>query len=181
MTIIGIDPGISGGICFLNVDNHTIKCYPMPTLEEVFTKNGKKQTRLIVDEDRITELLHEHADRESIAVVEKVSAGAFSGNGQVRIQGATSSFRFGKAFGVVLGVLAGCGIPRANRHLVAPQVWKKEYGLGSCKEDSIALACELFTCNSVDFTVNPVTGRKKAMDGIAEAALIAEYGYRRIG
>ena len=55
-------------------------------------------------------------------------------------------------------------------HTVRPQEWKKFYGLSRNKQESIDLALEHYP--SLD---NEIT--KISDDGIAEAVLIAEYGY----
>lgn len=52
---------------------------------------------------------------------------------------------------------------------VRPQVWKRHFGLSADKNESIALACSMWP------KLKKVV-RRKSDDGIAEAALIAEYG-----
>lgn len=181
-TIIGVDPGLTGALSFYDVDTKTLKCYPMPIRSVPYTRmvkgKSKKGTRDEVDQYAMAVIVKENCDvRDTMAFVEKVSAGAFSSNGTERKQGVTSAYRFGCGYGVIQGVLAGVGFQREQVVFVHPATWKNKLGLiGQTKKESIALACKLFPCNVVDFTVNPVTQRKKEMDGVAESALITHYG-----
>lgn len=88
-------------------------------------------------------------------------------------QGVTSMFHFGENFGFIQGVLRAYGIPY---ELVRPQRWKKEFGITSDKNTSIAVAQRLFP--AVDFRR---TDRcRKPDDGMAEAALMALYAKRKM-
>jgi crossover junction endodeoxyribonuclease RuvC len=79
-------------------------------------------------------------------------------------QGVTSAFSFGRSTGAVEAL----GLFWAGRaEWVSPQVWKKHYGLSKDKQASLDLAQQKF---GDDFV-----WRKKADDGIAEAALIAHW------
>jgi crossover junction endodeoxyribonuclease RuvC len=82
-------------------------------------------------------------------------------------QGVTSVFRFGYGAGVVEGVFATLCIPI---EFVRPQVWKKSFGLGSDKEQSLALARRTWPYAD-SFT-------RKKDEGRAESALLAEYARR---
>ena len=96
---IGIDPGKSGGICFLMDDDiKTLKC-PATT------------------HDMAEELILSKDIRKCTAVVEKVWS--FPG------QGVVSTFNFGYNYGLWIGILSALKI---TYKLVPPQKWMKHYG-----------------------------------------------------
>lgn len=100
-----------------------------------------------------------------IACVEKV--GAMPG------QGVTSMFHFGENFGYIRGTL------EANKiayQLIPPKTWKKEFGLNSNKESSIAVCKRLFP----EVSLKRTERCKKDHDGMAEALLMAEYARRKL-
>ena len=71
-----------------------------------------------------------------------------------------------------MGIFEAIGITLGIKVMTArPQVWKKHYGLTASKAESIALAKEKWP------KLEPAL-RKKKSDGIAEAALIGDWGYR---
>jgi crossover junction endodeoxyribonuclease RuvC len=81
-------------------------------------------------------------------------------------QGVVSSFKFGVVYGQALSLAQRF---RAPWHLVTPKVWKKEMGLSSDKNESLAMARELWP--------EAPLSRKKDVDR-AEALLLAEYWRR---
>ena len=90
-------------------------------------------------------------------------------------QGVASTFTFGLGFGEILGICRAYGFTEENENLllVPPQTWKKHYGLiGKSKEDSVKVAMGRWPY--CDFL--PSRRAKKPSDGIAEAALIGQYG-----
>lgn len=158
---IGIDPGLKGGLAFYSPDELIV--IPTPVFSTTFLKQGKKKTRNEMDLDKIHEIIIEF-DQSSYAIecayLEQVAA--------MTGQGVTSMFRFGQNFGQWQGVLAGFGI---RTELVWPQTWKASYKLNRSKTTSLELARELWPMNSEE------SFRLKKHDGLAEAALIAKYGY----
>lgn len=97
------------------------------------------------------------------AVVEKVHA--------MPQQGVTSMFSFGRAAGYIDGVLGANNIPITH---VPPQIWKKYFGLlKHGKNASIAMAWKLYP----DICLRKSPRCKVDSDGMAEALLIAHYGY----
>lgn len=151
--ILGIDPGINGGMAFIGGDE--IHLYNTPTVKVPYVRKGKKSTRLELDLKRIAELVKLH--NPTIAVIEKVAARPG--------QGTTSMFRFGQSFGQVEGVLAGREVETIY---VTPRTWKKYFSLTKDKDDSLNLARTLFPA------YNKVWKFKKN-NGVAEAALLARY------
>ena len=87
-------------------------------------------------------------------------------------QGVTSSFNFGANYGWIQGMLWTLGIPF---ELVTPQKWKKEFGVTSDKNTSIAVAHRLFP--NMDFRRTPRS--RTDDDGIAEALLMAVSAMRK--
>jgi len=146
---LGIDPGISGGLSFLNLDSGELTPYRMPV-----DKSGKR-TELDICE--IIRLIRLH--KPCRANLEAVHA--------MPRDGGVGAFAFGKGFGILLGILATLEVPV---RLIPPQTWKKHYDLIKAdKEKSRELASRLFPSN-VD------SWRFKRDDGVAESALIARYG-----
>lgn len=149
MRILGIDPGLDGGLGLVCDYGHDLRSFRMPTITD------KKNKRHIC-EPVLTRLIYSCSP--DIAYVEKVSG--------MRGWGVSSTFKFGVGYGVVLGILHAFDIPV---HLVQPRAWKKVYGLGKDKGTSIQVARHLFPSLGDDF-------KSKTKDnGRAEALLIASY------
>ena len=158
---IGIDPGLKGAIAFYHPEELIV--IPTPVKSTTFVKQGKKKTRNEMDLDRVREILVEFdgaSYKVEVAYLEHVAA--MSG------QGVTSMFRFGQNYGQWEGMLAGFGI---RTETVWPQTWKASYGLTRTKTTSLELAREYWPDNAEE------SFRLKKHDGMAEAALIAKYGY----
>jgi crossover junction endodeoxyribonuclease RuvC len=173
--IIGVDPGLTGAIAFLQKQNDggadywSLQVCDMPIYEVV--RNGKKRHELA--EDELIKLVQQHRKSEfpsatghsdNMAFVEKVAS--------MPGMGAPSVFSFGCQFGQLRMMLACLEIPRT---FVTPQAWKKFCGLkhGASKDESRRLACEKFPEYSDLFA-------RKKDDGRAEAALIAWYGAQQV-
>ena len=152
MTILGIDPGASGGIAFFSMQRGLLSIFDMPTVE---VKRGGK-TKREVSAAMLNAIIG--ARDIDAAFVEKV--GAMPG------QGVSSMFQFGRSVGMIEGVLAALEIPT---NYVTPQVWQKTVGARGGKDASRARASELFPAYAANFT-------RKKDDGRADAALIAWYG-----
>jgi len=83
--------------------------------------------------------------------------------------GVTGMFKYGGAYALVLGVIGIIGTPVK---LVVPQIWKPAMALGRDKDNSIALALELYPNSNL---VPQPRGRANNHN-IAEAVLIARWG-----
>ena len=157
MLVIGIDPGISGSICFFQ-DGKIIDVVEMPTMTE--GKKNKKQVNgsQIYNEisERITKL-----DKTNIKVViEQVSA--------MPGQGVTSMFNFGQSYGILKGICSAMQLPM---YFVRPTKWKKYFNLiNSEKDASRTRAIEIFPYFSSQLS------RKKDSNK-ADAILIASFYY----
>ena len=155
MLIIGIDPGISGSICFFE-DGVIKDVLEMPTMTE--GKKNKKQVNgsQIFNEISVRIL---KIDRKDIKVViEHVTA--------MPGQGVTSMFNFGQSFGILKGICSAMQLPM---YFVRPAKWKKYFNLiNSEKDASRTRAIEIFPYFSSQLS------RKKDSNK-ADAILLASY------
>ena len=157
MLIIGIDPGISGSICFFK-DGKVIEVIEMPTMTD-----GKKNKRQVNGSQIFNEISKRiiGMDRENIKVViEQVSA--------MPGQGVTSMFNFGQSFGILKGICSSMQLPM---YFVRPTKWKKYFNLiNSEKDASRTKAIEIFPYFSGNLS-------KKKDCNKADAMLIASFYY----
>ena len=131
MIIVGIDPGITGAICFFS-KGKVIDVIDMPTMAE--GKKNKKQVngRQIFNE--IKSIKSKFLNENISVVVEQVSA--------MPGQGVTSMFNFGQSFGVIKGICSAMELPI---YYVRPAKWKKYFNLiNSEKDASRTKAIEMF-------------------------------------
>ena len=157
MLIIGIDPGISGSICFFQdgVINDVIE---MPTMTE--GKKNKKQVNGSQIFNEIKERVKKIDNRDIKVVIEQVSA--------MPGQGVTSMFNFGQSFGILKGICSSMQLPM---YFVRPTKWKKYFNLiNSQKDASRTKAIQIFPYFSSQLS------RKKDSNK-ADAILIASFFY----
>ena len=129
MKIIGIDPGLSGGIAVLE-KNKVLGLFDMPVMPE-----GKKNKRQL-NSAQLVVLIKENIrpHEEVVVVVEQVNA--------MPGQGVTSMFNFGQTFGAIKGVCAALELPI---FFVRPSKWKKHFELiNSSKDSSRTKAIEMY-------------------------------------
>ena len=157
MLIIGIDPGISGSICFFK--NGEIKdVIDMPTMTE--GKKNKKQVNGSQIFNEISKRIKEIDSKDIKVVIEQVSA--------MPGQGVTSMFNFGQSFGILKGI---CSAMRLPMYFVRPLKWKKYFNLiNSEKDASRTRAIEIFPYFSSQLS-------KKKDSNKADAILIASFFY----
>ena len=155
MLVIGIDPGISGSICFFQ-DGEIKDVVEMPTMIE--GKKNKKQVNGSQIFNEISEKI-KNMDKKNIKVViEHVTA--------MPGQGVTSMFNFGQSFGILKGI---CSAMQLSVYFVRPTKWKKYFNLiNSEKDASRTRAIEIFPYYSSHLS------RKKDSNK-ADAILIACY------
>ena len=155
MLIIGIDPGISGSICFL--EDGTIKdVLEMPTMTE--GKKNKKQVNGSQIFNEISLQIKTYEKKDIKVVIEQVSA--------MPGQGVTSMFNFGQSFGILKGICSAMQLPI---YFVRPAKWKKYFNLiNSEKDASRTRAIEIFPYFSSNLS-------KKKDSNKADAILIASY------
>lgn len=169
--ILGIDPGLDGGLVWMRDDLKIMAAHPMPCTFETYGKGTKR----FIDAHELVALFgRNHYDQ---AVIEKVSASPQ--------MGVTSAFSFGRGYGTLMGALAARG---KRTTTVAPSKWKPALGCSSDKKQTIRRAIwlehgSLLTSN--DFAQNNVLALRKKdtklppfeitdfHEGCVEAALIA--------
>ena len=157
MFIIGIDPGISGAICFLE-DGKIIDVIEMPSMAE--GKKNKKQVNGNQLYNEIKSRLIGVNEEEVCVVVEHVTA--------MPGQGVTSMFNFGQSFGVIKGICSAMKLPI---HFVRPTKWKKYFNLiNTSKDASRSRAIEIFPKASDKL-------KRKKDSNKSDAILIASYYY----
>tara|TARA_B100001741_G_scaffold296765_1_gene280946 strand:+ start:9 stop:503 length:495 start_codon:yes stop_codon:yes gene_type:complete len=157
MLIIGIDPGISGSICFFE-DGVIKDVIEMPTMTD--GKKNKKQVNGSQIFNEISERIKKIDKRNIKVVIEQVSA--------MPGQGVTSMFNFGQSFGILKGI---CSAMRLSMYFVRPAKWKKYFNLiNSEKDASRTRAIEIFPYFSTKLS------RKKDSNK-ADAILIASFYY----
>ena len=157
MLIIGIDPGISGSICFFQ-DGKIIDVVEMPTMTEGI--KNKKQVNGSQIFNEISEKIKKLDKEEIKVVIEQVSA--------MPGQGVTSMFNFGQSFGILKGICSAMQLPM---YFVRPAKWKKYFNLiNSEKDASRTRAIEVFPYFSGQLS------RKKDSNK-ADAILIASFYY----
>ena len=152
MRIIGIDPGLSGGIAILD-DLKVFDIFDMPIMSE-----GKKNKNQL-NSAQLVNIIKKHiVSGDTFVIVEQV--GAMPG------QGVTSMFNFGQTFGSIKGVCAALDLPI---FYVRPTKWKKHFELiNSSKDASRTKVIEMYPSISSRFT-------KKKDVNKADAILIARY------
>ena len=156
MLIIGIDPGISGSICFFE-DGKILEVIEMPVMIE-----GKKNKKQVNGAQIYNEFLKRIniKDDEIRVVIEQVSA--------MPGQGVTSMFNFGQSFGILKGICSAMQLPM---FFVRPVKWKKYFNLiNSQKDASRTRAIEIFPYFSTQLS-------KKKDSNKADAILIASFYY----
>ena len=155
MIIIGIDPGISGAICFFK-NGSILDVIDMPIMTD--GKKNKKQVNGSQIYNEIKSLINENGKDNLKVVVEQVSA--------MPGQGVTSMFNFGQSFGILKGICAAMQLPI---YFVRPAKWKKYFNLINAEKDaSRTRAIEIFPYYSSNLS-------KKKDSNKADAILIASF------
>lgn len=171
LIIVGIDPGLSGGICFLSKDKCNI--YKIPNKKII--KNNK--TKKDYDVKSMYNILTNNIDGVRVCVFQEWTH-AMPGNGGV------SMYSFGRGHGIWEGIVASKNI---EYNMVSPQTWKKFFpsiiSLKSSlfnksknkalqKQEAIKLAKTYNKSSSEQFC--------KTCDGMAESFLITLYAWNKI-
>ena len=157
MLIIGIDPGISGSICFFE-NGKIIDVVEMPTM--IDGKKNKRQVNGAQIFNEISKRISKIERGNLRVVIEQVSA--------MPGQGVTSMFNFGQSFGILKGICSAMQLPM---YFVRPAKWKKYFGLiNSEKDASRTKAIEMFPYFSSHLS-------KKKDSNKADAILIASFYY----
>ena len=157
MLIIGIDPGISGSICFFE-DGKILDVLEMPTMTD--GKKNKKQVNGAQIYNEISTKIKGIEKQNLRVIIEQVSA--------MPGQGVTSMFNFGQSFGILKGICSAMQLPM---YFIRPAKWKKYFGLIKSEKDaSRTKAIEMFPYFSSQLS-------KKKDSNKADAILIASFYY----
>jgi len=155
--VLGVDIGASGALALLDDNGDVVAVADMPTLDD-----GPKGRRS-VNGPLLASLIARW--EPSKAFIEYV--GARPG------EGAVGAFAFGRARGVVEGVLAAAAVPVA---FLTPPTWKREVGIAAgkvgTKDAARSEAVRRWPAKAALFA-------RVKDDGRAEAALIAIAGLMR--
>ena len=155
MLVIGIDPGISGSICFFK-DGKIFDIIEMPNMAE--GKKNKRQVNGAQIYNEISSRIKNFSKEDIKVVIEQVSA--------MPGQGVTSMFNFGQSFGVLKGICSAMQLPM---YFVRPAKWKKYFNLiNSEKDASRTKAIEIFPYISSQLS-------KKKDANKADAILLASF------
>lgn len=149
MMFVGIDPGIKGGICFVNRQGQIEHMEPMKTPE------------------KLAALMKASKNLISGVCLEKSQACRPG-------QSTKASFTYGVGYGMIRGILLAHAIPY---ELVSPRTWQKTMIIPSSLKDPKAKALhsanKVFKKNKAFWL--PTKRHRKPHDGIIDSALLAEY------
>ena len=145
---LGIDPGLSGGIAYVDDDGHA-NAWPMPATE-----------REILDLlEWLTVPLHTTATLERVGATPQM--------------GVVSAFTFGKGYGGLLMALTAAGIPFDQ---VAPVKWQNVMEVRTPKERRVELGHK--DKNITKRRAEQLFPKIKVTHAIADALLLASYARR---
>lgn len=167
--IIGVDPGLKGGICIL-LDGKMRGLWPMPTFS---VKTSAKKVRNYVDSEGIRNILKDHLDAE--VYIEQVRS--------LYGMSAESNFSMGHGLGVVESTVR---IIIGTFYLLKAKDWQadtwiekdfvlKGNGRKDTKATSLNAALRIFPNQSFLRTARS----KVPHDGMVDAALIAYSQFKR--
>jgi len=156
MIVGGIDPGITGAVA--SWDGKDLAALKVPSVKAKGRGNTIDWTQLASSMSLYFEFV-EHF------YIEEVSA--------MPGQGVSSMFKFGYVAGGLRGLVAAMHIPVT---MVRANVWKPSMAVTKDKKQTAARAAELFPKDAHLF-YGPRGGVE---DGLAEAALIAFYGRKKL-
>ena len=155
MLIIGIDPGISGSICFFE-EGKILDVIDMPTMTD--GKKNKRQVNGAQIYNEISKRVKKSEKKNIRVIIEQVSA--------MPGQGVTSMFNFGQSFGILKGICSAMQLPM---YFVRPAKWKKYFILLNSEKDARRTrAIEIFPYFSSELS-------KKKDTNKADAILIASF------
>lgn len=160
MTILGIDPGLEGGIAI---------CHPgeLPILHRMPVEDGINEWAVKeILTDSLLEARRKATDEVPIrAYIEKVAA--------MPKQGVCSMFTFGAGWGLIRGIMCGLGIPYV---LVLPRAWQKELLAGLDRTDTKAAAYQYVSKRFPQLDYRATERSYKPHSGKVDALCIALYG-----
>lgn len=175
---IGIDVGsTNGAISVVSEDGEILLLTKTPTYQtEIKSKRNKSKLNKLtgkfeadfrkrnwVDFKKLRELLEPYISNPIVYTIERIT--------QRPSEGETTSFMNGNSLGVFQGLYAF--LQPVKYFEPSAGEWKKELGVSSLKDTSIKLAEEIYNVKLKDYLPKGKT------DDIAEALLLAFYGFKR--
>lgn len=155
-------------MAFLDAESRrVVAMIGMPTLTLAKGKGAKREIEL----RSLVVLIHREITEAGIRVghvfIERVSSSPQ--------MGVASSFKFGRSYGGVEGVIAALAW---SVEYITPAKWKRALGVPADKQDARARACQLMPQDAGLWTPQRGVANQAECSGRAEAALIALYGLR---
>jgi len=166
MRILGVDPGSTGAI--VEYDGITLVALRPEEVKSTGKGFEINYALLAMEFDRLWPI----GNLPGHAYVEKV--------GFIHGQGGSSSFKFGYSAGFMRGLVAAKCIPIT---MISPVKWKGDMGVRAPKGDkgpAVAKASALFPAYADLFAPKRGHWTKPQAIGVAEAALIAYYGFQKL-
>mgnify|MGYP000013443805 CR=1 FL=1 len=160
MIILGIDPGLTGALALVGKGG-LIDMQDMPVMPRSVGGTVKSQVNAAGLHQLLQEWVRGHDKNEFMVFIERVNA--------MPKQGSASTFSLGHTTGIIEGVICAYGLAH---EMIQPHAWKKHFKLTSDKDHARALAQRYYP--------EAALSRKKD-HGRAEAALIARYGWDKVG
>lgn len=155
MKIIGIDPGLSGAIAFIEDDK---------LIEIIDIESSDSRINAVHLASLVQRL------GPDFAVCEVVTARPG--------QGVTSMFTFGHGLGTITAVLATLGIPHL---LIRPQAWQSHFCIETPSSSKVEHKREIADLAEALFPGAPLYGPRGALkDGRSDALLLARYAYEHL-
>jgi crossover junction endodeoxyribonuclease RuvC len=165
MMVLGIDPGLDGAVAFLS-HNRMPDVFDLPT--QAIEGGGSIRRR--IDARGLRKLIRDHcpATEPVMVVIESLSAGQRPGSDRTSsAQSVGSQYRTRGALEATLELLGL--FPRE----VHAMTWKRWYGIGKDKKDSLQVARELYP-SLMDAL------RTKSTHNRGEALLIARWALQNL-
>lgn len=159
--VIGIDPGVHGGIAILKLPK--LNVYPMPIIGDKEYDMQRIKTLLW-----FARMLEGKSTHTAVCYIERQHC--MPGEGLPR------TFKTGFGFGMLQGILTGLEIPFV---VVNAKEWQKEIFKGLPKDQDTKVSSALVAQRLFPKTEFRATERSRTIaDGMTDATCIAEYGMR---
>jgi len=162
--VVGVDPGVTGGIAIL--DGSQAKVHPMPTMPN---PNGRGRT---IDAHRVRDIIKAAVSNNGEppwVILERQQA--------MPRQGVVSTFSTGMGVGIIYGISCALGAPI---EMVQVKTWQSAMFRGMPHKDtkaaSIRRCKELFP----QVCLLPTPKCTRESHGLADALLLAAYGHRTL-
>jgi hypothetical protein len=161
MIILGIDPGLTGAIAILK-NGEPLQIFPMPQDDD---GQLHKSDLAIFFRQNYLHITHAYMEMASLRPMQ------------------SGQFKIGRNFGVIEGIMVAFGIPY---EMILPQLWSKEFPHGVIetdktkkyklvKESRANIVRRLYP----DIDLRPTKRSLKFHDGMVDALLIANYGWKK--